>query len=109
MAGGRKLLGKLVLFAVLSPLLAAYGALAILTGGTRLLRRARWTLRLLRGTLVCPSCGRANSLYGRWQCQSPGCGAVYLGAADVCTRCNSGSSYFSCDGCQVSILLGPVR
>ena len=108
MADTKKKADPLMLIVAL-PLFAAYGAWAVGIAIFRLVRWVCWSMRLLQPRLVCPGCGTPNSLYGRWQCQAPGCGAVYLGAADRCARCGSGASFFPCRECRVSILLGPAR
>jgi hypothetical protein len=98
-----------LMFIVALPLFAAYGTWIVGVAIFRLVRWVCWSVRLMRPQLVCPSCGTPNSLYGRWQCQAPGCGAVYLGAADRCLRCHSGASFFPCRECRVSIMLRPGR
>lgn len=96
-------------FALLSPFFAAYGAWLVALWAIRAVRAAVWTVRLARSRLYCPACGSPNSLYGRWQCHAPGCGAVYLGAADRCGRCGAGASFFPCGSCGASILLRSPR
>ena len=105
MADTKKKLSPLILIVAL-PLFATYGAWVVAVAAFRLVRWVCWSAR---PQLVCPSCGTSNSLYGRWQCQAPGCGAVYLGAADRCPRCHSGASFFPCRECRVSIMLRPGR
>ena len=100
---------NLVRFLLLSPFYAAYGAWVPLVGLYRIVRAVAWTVRLLKPKLTCPACGMVNSLYGRWECRAPGCGAIYLGAADRCQRCGAGASMFFCHGCGASISLRPAR
>jgi hypothetical protein len=100
---------NIVLFLLLSPFYAAYGAWVLLTGLYRLVRWASRTARLLKPELTCPACNRVNSLYGRWECRAPGCGAIYLGAADRCQRCGAGASMFFCQECGASISLRSAR
>lgn len=108
MADGKKAFGSLVLVVTL-PLYAAYGAWIVVTSVFRFVRWSVWTVRLIEGELRCPACGLDNSLHGRWECHAPGCGAVYLGAADCCARCHSTASYIPCVGCGASISLRPSR
>ena len=108
MADGKKAFGSLVLVVAL-PLYAAYGAWIVVMTVFRIVRWSVWTARLIKGELHCPACGLANSLHGRWECHAPGCGAVYLGAADCCARCNAAASYIPCIGCGASISLRPSR
>jgi hypothetical protein len=100
---------SLTRFALLSPFYAAYGALVLAVGLFRLIRWAVWTARLTKPELICPACNAPNSLYGRWECRAPGCGAIYLGAADRCQRCGAGASMFFCRECGASISLRPAR
>src|SRR5688572_28185431 len=99
MADGMKSYGRVVLMLAALPFFAFYGAWVVLRALLRLIRSIGWTVRLTRTTIRC-SCGARNSVYGRWQCQSPGCGVTYHGAVDICTRCGSGASYFACRSCQ---------
>jgi hypothetical protein len=108
MADGKKTFGSLVLVLAL-PLYAVYGAWIVVTILFRLVRWFVWTVRLARGHLRCPACGLVNSILGRWECHAPGCGAVYVGAADHCARCHSAASYVPCVGCGASISLRPSR
>lgn len=101
---------SLIRFALLSPLYAAYGAWVVVVSLVRLVRWVMWTIRLARPELVCSACGsKATSLYGRWECRSAGCGAIYVGAADCCARCGAGASMVFCVDCGASILLRPAR
>ena len=100
---------SLVLFLLLSPLYAAYGVWVLAGWLGRAIRTALWKIRLVRPQLCCPACGKPNSLYGRWECRAPGCGAIYLGAADRCRRCGAGASMFFCQECGASISLRPAR
>jgi hypothetical protein len=100
---------RLARFLLLSPFFAAYGAWVLLCWAFRVLRSIVWTIRLANPRLICPACGKVNSLYGRWECRAPGCGAVYLGAADRCGRCGAGASFFPCASCGASITLRPAR
>ena len=100
---------SLVRFLLLSPFYAAYGAWVLLVGLYRTVRAMAWVVRLLRPELKCPACDKVNSLYGRWECRAPGCGAIYLGAADRCQRCGAGASMFFCQDCGASISLRPAR
>ena len=100
---------RLMRFLLLSPLYAAYGAWVLAGWLGRAVRSAAWTIRLAKAQLCCPACGFPNSLYGRWECRAPGCGAVYLGAADRCGRCHAGASFFPCANCGASIPLRPAR
>lgn len=100
---------RFIFFLLLTPLYAAYGAWVLLVGLYRMVRWATWTVRLTRPELACPACGSPNSVYGRWECRAPGCGAIYLGAADRCQRCGAGASMFFCRDCGASISLRPAR
>ena len=100
---------SLARFLLLSPLFALYGAWLVAFWILRAVRSAVWAFRLARSRLYCPACGLPNSIYGRWQCHAPGCGAVYLGAADHCGRCGAGASFFPCASCGASITLRPAR
>lgn len=108
MADAKKKLSPFILIAAL-PLFVAYGAWVLGVTVFRFVRWGIWSAKLIRPHLVCPGCGTPNSLYGRWQCQAPGCGAIYLGAVDRCARCGSAASFFPCRECRVSISLGPAR
>jgi len=100
---------NLVRLLILSPFFAAYGAWVLLFWAFRLVRNIVWTIRLTKPELSCPACAISNSLYGRWECRAPGCGAIYLGAADRCQRCGAGASMFFCEYCGASIPLRPIR
>lgn len=108
MADGKKVFGSLVLVVAL-PLYAAYGLWLVVTTTFRIVRWFIGTARLVKGELRCPACSLANSLHGRWECHAPGCGAVYLGAADCCARCKASASYIPCAGCGASISLRSSR
>ena len=108
MANGKKT-STLFLLVVTAPFFALYGAWVLVAATARLVRWAVWTARLTKPELRCDTCGFLNSLYGRWQCHAPGCGAVYVGAVDRCARCHAGASFFDCANCGVSILLRPGR
>ncbi len=99
----------LVRFVLATPLYALYGAWVLVTMLARFVRWVVWTARLTKPVLICSACGEANSIHGRWECRSPGCGAIYLGAVDHCERCGAGASMFFCQHCGASIPLGPAR
>ena len=108
MAEGNKTFGSVVLVVTL-PLYVLYGAWIGVIAVIRFIRWLVWTARLFKAELPCPACGVANSLHGRWECHAPGCGAVYLGAADCCPRCKSTASFIPCTHCGASISLRPYR
>jgi len=91
------------------PWFVLYGAWLVLAAMVRLIRWLVWTVRLMNPEIQCPCCGFINSVRGRWECRAPGCGAVYLGAADRCARCGAGASFFPCANCGASVLLRPGR
>jgi hypothetical protein len=100
---------SLARFLLLSPLFALYGAWVLAAWASRAVRSTIWAILLARSRLYCPACSFPNSIYGRWQCHAPGCGAIYLGAADRCGRCGAGASFFPCASCGASITLRPAR
>ena len=97
----------LLVFAI--PFYALYGAWVLVYAMSNLVRWAVWTSKLTTGSLQCPACGSLNSMFGRWECRAPGCGAIYLGSVDRCERCHAGASFFSCERCGASILLRSAR
>lgn len=97
------------LFVLAIPFYAVYGAYVLIRAGLRFVRSVAWTSKLAAGHLQCPACGSSNSMFGRWECRAPGCGAVYLGSVDRCERCHAGASFFPCEKCGASILLRPGR
>jgi len=99
--------GILLLLAI--PFYALYGAWVLIRASFRLIGWAAWTSKLTAGSLQCPACGSPNSMFGRWECRAPGCGAIYLGSVDRCERCHAGASFFSCERCGASILLRSAR
>ena len=97
------------LFALAIPFYALYGAWVLIRATFHFARWTVWTSKLTAGHLRCPACGSSNSIFGRWDCRAPGCGAVYLGSVDCCERCHAGASFFPCEKCGASILLRPGR
>jgi len=97
------------LFALAIPLYALYGAWVLIRAAFRFARWTVWTSKLMAGALSCPACGSPNSMFGRWECRAPGCGAVYLGSVDRCERCHAGASFFPCEKCGASISLRQGR
>lgn len=97
------------LLALAIPFYALYGAWVLIRTMFHFVRWAAWTSKLTTGHLQCPACGSSNSIFGRWECRAPGCGAIYLGSVDRCERCHAGASFFPCEKCGASILLRPSR
>ena len=97
----------LLVFAV--PFYALYGAWVLIRAMFNLVCRSAWTSKLTAGSLQCPACGSPNSMFGRWECHAPGCGAIYLGSVDRCERCRAGASFLPCGKCGASILLRSGR
>jgi predicted RNA-binding Zn-ribbon protein involved in translation (DUF1610 family) len=98
---------RIIRWIVIAPLLAVYGAFAIVRGAVRLAGRAKVTARLLSLTLVCPACGEASATRSRWSCSS--CSSVYTGAVVVCEYCGARASHYPCEWCGASIPLEPWR
>jgi predicted RNA-binding Zn-ribbon protein involved in translation (DUF1610 family) len=98
-----------VLLVLAIPFYALYGAWVLIRAMFHLVQWAAWTTKLTAGSLQCPACGSLNSMFGRWECRAPGCGAIYLGSVDRCERCHAGASFFACGKCGASILLRSGR
>jgi predicted RNA-binding Zn-ribbon protein involved in translation (DUF1610 family) len=108
MADGKKTYSRILLL-LLAPLYGAYGAWVLGAAIFKFVRWVVWTVRLMKSELRCDACGQPSSIYGRWQCHAPGCGAIYVGAADRCERCLSSAAHFPCANCGASVLLRSGR
>jgi hypothetical protein len=91
------------------PFFAALGAFVLVRWAWNLQRRARWGARLLGESIPCPYCACAVPLTGRFECGSPGCGAIFLGFIQRCEICGSGCLWTPCPRCQASVQVGMRR
>jgi predicted RNA-binding Zn-ribbon protein involved in translation (DUF1610 family) len=98
-----------IFFVFAIPLYALYGAWVLFHCLSHFVRWVARTLKLEAGHLECPACGSSNSIFGRWECGAPGCGAVYLGNVGRFLRCHAGTSFFACDKCGDPLILRPGR
>jgi hypothetical protein len=83
-----------------------YGSIFIIASVIRLVRRARWGIKLLGQAIPCPYCHRPVPLIGRFICSAPGCGAEFHGFIQSCSICHSGCLWTPCPGCNAAVQVG---